>query len=115
MKKVDVLRADGSLLCHADLADGVLTRGRGLLGRAFLKSDEGLLIEPCTSVHTMFMRFPIDVIYLDRDYTVVKVASMPAFRMSFGGRGSKRVLELPLHAIEQKGIFLNEQLTIRPA
>lgn len=48
-------------------------RLRGLLGRKPLEPDEGLLIDPCGSVHTMFMRYPIDIVYLSRDYVVTRV------------------------------------------
>ena len=55
-------------------ADGFLTRGRGLLGRSELSSRQGMLIRPTWSVHTAFMRFAIDVVFLDEDLTVLKIA-----------------------------------------
>jgi hypothetical protein len=112
MKVAEVRRPDGSLLCKAEVADNFLTRGLGLLGRRSLASDGGLLIEPCSSVHTLFMRFPIDVLYLDRENVVVKAASMPAFRLSLGGKEAKKVLELPGGAIESRGVSVGERLTL---
>lgn len=111
MKTVEVRRKDGSLLCRAGLADNMLTRGIGLLGRKSLAEDEGLIIDPCTSVHTWFMRFPIDVLYLDRDNVVVKTASMPTFRFSLGGKGAKKVLELSKDSIRKHAIAPGDQLT----
>jgi len=53
-------------------ADTFLSRLIGLLGHASLPADEGLWIEPCDSVHTFFMRFPIDVAFVDREGTVIR-------------------------------------------
>ncbi|TML60208.1 MAG: DUF192 domain-containing protein, partial [Actinobacteria bacterium] len=48
---------------------------KGLLGRTSLPDGEGLLLKPCGSVHTFFMRFPIDVVFLDRELSVVAVSA----------------------------------------
>jgi uncharacterized membrane protein (UPF0127 family) len=98
------LTADGGTLVHARLADSILTRGRGLLGRRGLASGEGLLIRPCSSVHTWFMRFAIDVVYLDGDGRVIKVVSnLKPWRFS-GGRGAKMALELQAGEAATQGI-----------
>jgi len=55
------------------IADGIWSRFRGLMLRASLPQGQGLLIRPSSSIHTMFMRFPIDVLFLDRQNQVVKV------------------------------------------
>jgi uncharacterized protein len=116
MKTVNISLADGSLLCTAEVADNLRTRGVGLLGRRGLSEKQGLLIQPCTSVHTVFMRFPIDVVYLDAEGLVVKsVQDMRAFRFSLGGKGAKRVLELPSGALAQAGVAPGDRLTIGPA
>lgn len=56
-------------------AQGFGQRARGLLGRAGLEPGEGLWLRPCRQVHTMFMRFAIDAVFLDRDLVVVGVCS----------------------------------------
>jgi uncharacterized membrane protein (UPF0127 family) len=62
-------------------------RGRGLLGRPGLDLDEGLLIMPCSSIHTMFMRFPIDAVFFDRQGLVTKLAvHIKPWRFAWGGR-----------------------------
>jgi uncharacterized membrane protein (UPF0127 family) len=94
MQTVTIDLADGRLLCRARLADSFGTRGIGLLTTKSLAPDEGLLIKPCTSVHTWFMRFTIDVVYLTTDGTVVKTTTLKPWRFSFGGKGAKNVLEL---------------------
>jgi len=67
---------------------------RGLLGRASLAPDEGMLFRPAGSIHTLFMRFPIDVVFCDRELVVLKVVpALPPWR-SAGARGAKVVVEL---------------------
>src|ERR687896_2706384 len=71
-----VVRADELAVCERCLvAETPLSRLRGLLGRAQLASGEGLLIRPTSAIHTYFMRFPIDAVFLDRDLVVVKIVS----------------------------------------
>jgi len=66
-----------------EVADRGATRRKGLLGRDGLAAGEGLWIVPCESVHTFGMRFPIDLIYLDRNRRVKKVRSgVPPWRLS---------------------------------
>src|ERR1039457_1909528 len=75
------------------------TRRKGLLGRESLLPGEGLWIVPCESVHTFFMRFPIDLVYLDRKNTIRKVKSaVGPWRLS-ACFSAHSVLELPAGAI----------------
>ena len=74
MKQRVLLGQERRVVCErCDVADTILTRMRGLLGRRGLPRGQGLLIEPTWSVHTWFMRFPIDVVFLDRDLTVLEL------------------------------------------
>ncbi|MGA3130612.1 MAG: DUF192 domain-containing protein [Terracidiphilus sp.] len=74
-------------------------RRKGLLGRERFLPGEGLWIAPCESVHTFFMRFPIDLVYLDRKHRVKKVRSNVApWRMS-ACFTAHSVLELPAGTI----------------
>jgi uncharacterized membrane protein (UPF0127 family) len=94
------------------LANGFLTRLRGLLGRRGLEPGEGLLLSPSSSVHTLFMRFPIDVVFLDRGLLVVGVsADVRPWRLA-GRRGARHVLELPAGQAEACGIHAGERLTL---
>ena len=69
-------------------------RLRGLLGRTPLTDDEGLLIDPCASIHTLFMAYPIDIVYLRRDLSVVRVVpALPPWRCSLAP-GAALTLEL---------------------
>lgn len=76
-------------------ADSFLRRLRGLMFRGELAAGEGLWIEPCNSVHTHFMRFAIDVLFLDAHGRVLHVMpAMKPWRHSPFVKGSKAVLEL---------------------
>jgi uncharacterized membrane protein (UPF0127 family) len=67
----------------------------GLMGRKRLDEGAGLLLSPCSCVHTAFMRFPIDVVFLDREGIAVKVVSdLKPFRVA-AARGARQALELP--------------------
>ncbi len=85
--------SDRVLAERVSVADNIWSRFWGLMARRHLAEDEGLLIAPCYSVHTMFMRFPIDVIFLDRDDRVLKIAAMKPFRAAVG-RGARSVVEM---------------------
>jgi uncharacterized membrane protein (UPF0127 family) len=72
------------VLAHrVEVADHGATRRKGLLGRDSLPTGQGLWIVPCESVHTFGMRFPIDLVYLDRKKKVKKIRSgVPPWRLS---------------------------------
>lgn len=88
------------------VADTYWTRLRGLLGRAAddFRNGSGLWIVPCHGVHTLGMAFPIDVVYLDREFTVIHVESnLRPWRVGAVRRLATSVLELPcLTAAETK-------------
>jgi hypothetical protein len=83
---------------------------KGLLGRRGLASGEGILLRPAGSIHTAFMRFPIDAVFLDGEGTVLKVErELPAWRAS-ASRGSKAVLELAAGEAERRGVEVGDRL-----
>jgi uncharacterized membrane protein (UPF0127 family) len=76
------------------IADTFTARGLGLLVGAPLKATEGLLIAPCASIHTIGMRYPIDVVFLDAQARILRVCpDVRAGRMRFAPR-ARGVLEL---------------------
>ena len=86
LPQVALANDDGNVVCeHCLLAETALARLRGLLGRSGLSSGEGMLLRPASSIHTAFMRFPIDAVFLDRDDRVLKVARR-AVAVAHGGR-----------------------------
>src|SRR3982751_1924970 len=94
--RTTVTRASDNLLVCNDcvVADSAPTRIRGLLGRASLTSGEGLLLRPCASVHTWFMGFAIDALFLDHDLRVVRIAAELRPGRMAAARKAKAVLEL---------------------
>jgi uncharacterized membrane protein (UPF0127 family) len=95
------LNRDTKLADQLEVAGSGPKRSKGLLGRKGLGSGEGLWIIPCEAVHTFFMQFPIDLVYLDRKHRVKKVsAKVPAWRFS-GCLSAHSVLELPAGTIEK--------------
>ena len=100
---------------RCELADGFFSRFRGLLGRRGLEPGEGLLLSPSSSVHTMFMRFPIDVVFLDRGLKVVGVsAAVRPWRLA-GRKGARHVLELGAGEAVARGISTGERLRLEAA
>lgn len=92
------------------VADTFGARLRGLLGRKALADGEGLLLKPLSSVHTWFMRFPIDVVFLDRELKVVKVIQLPPWRVA-AARGAHAALELAAGAAA--GLAVGTRLEVR--
>ncbi|MGA2877543.1 MAG: DUF192 domain-containing protein [Bryobacteraceae bacterium] len=86
---------DTTLADRALIADNSKTRKTGLLKHTRLERGEGLWITPCEGVHTVGMKFPIDVLFLDKKRKVVKIrAAMPRWRMA-ASLFAHSVLELP--------------------
>jgi len=108
-----VRKEDGTVVCaECIVADSAWTRSKGLLGRASLGDDEGILLRPGSSIHMFFMRFPIDAVFLDRDFRVLRVASdLKPWRMA-SRRGAKAVLELPAGRCARIGVSEGDRLSV---
>ncbi len=108
-----LLTGDGRVVCRqCGVADSLWSRARGLLGRRALSSDQGLLLKPANSVHTAFMRFPIDVVFLDRDLNVLDVLeAVPPWRVK-ARRGARAVLELAAGEAARQGISEADKLEV---
>ncbi len=114
MKKVIVRnKTRDCLLGDAiERADTSQTRRTGLLKRTGLAKGEGLWILPCEGIHTFFMKFPIDVLFLNRKKQVVKaLPSLGPWRLAMSLRG-RSVLELPLGTIRETGTQRGDQIEI---
>jgi uncharacterized protein len=113
VRTVSLKTVAGEVVCqHCLVADSPWSRMRGLLGRQGLESGEGLLLRPTGSVHTFFMGFPIDVVFLSRDGEVLKVArALPAWRTA-GARRAKAVLELAADEADRRGIRVGARLDL---
>jgi uncharacterized membrane protein (UPF0127 family) len=102
---------------HAEVARSFLARGRGLLGRSSLPAGAALVIYPEWSIHMFFMRFPIDVLFVDAGHRVVALhESLPPWHPGAGvapWRG-RYVVELPAGAIRASATAVGDRLEITP-
>jgi uncharacterized membrane protein (UPF0127 family) len=88
------------LVDKLEVAGSGIKRSKGLLGRSGLADGEGLWIVPCEAVHTFFMQFPIDLVYIDRKHRVRKVrSSVPPWRIS-ACLSAHSVVELPAGTVQ---------------
>ena len=111
--EVVVERADGAVVCErCRVADRPLARMKGLLGRSQFAAGEGVLLRPTSSIHTWFMRFPIDAVFLDGDLRVLRIASHVAPWRFAARRGSRAVLELAAGECEQRGLLEGDVLRV---
>lgn len=95
------------------VADTSASRAKGLLGRAGMPEGEGLWIVPCSMIHTFFMRFAIDVLFLDRGLRVVHVAeNLAPWRLSRWIWRSHSVLELAGGSLNNS-VKIGDSLEIR--
>jgi len=100
-----VLTAGGAVVCErCEIPESSFGRARGLLGRDGLEAGEGMLIDRAGSVHMFFMRFPIDVVFLDRDRKVVGVRHGLRPWQVAAARRAVAALELPAGAAAEAGI-----------
>jgi uncharacterized membrane protein (UPF0127 family) len=103
------------LATHMEVADSGPKRNKGLLGRECLSLGEGLWIIPCQAVHTFGMRFPIDLVYLDRKKRIIKLRSeAPPGRLS-ACLSAHSVLELPTGTIRATQSQLGDALEFTSA
>ena len=108
-------RTGEEIAARGILADNPLTRMRGLLGRRSLPAGEAIILMPASSIHTFFMLFSIDVVFLDRDDVVLKlVPNLSTFRFS-GARGSRTVIEMSGRALADVDLKVGDRLTFEPA
>lgn len=112
--RTDSARTPRGDLLVTDLryARSPLPRMRGLLGTSALPPGRGLWLEPAPSVHTCFMRFPIDVVFLGRDRSVVRIAADVGPWRFVGARHARVALELPAGAAARAGLVVGDTLTI---
>jgi len=113
--EVTVARNNGTQVCErCSLADSAPTRLKGLLGRDRLEHGEGMLLRPAPAIHTCFMRFPIDAVFLDRELQVIGVT--PGLRPWRWARqaGARAVLELGAGEADRLGVRPGERLRVSP-
>lgn len=111
-----LMRASKVLLSHLEVADTMWSRNRGLLGRPSLPADHALLILNCNNIHTFFMRFTIDLIFLNRKMEVTKTVSrVKPGRIVLSMLRSSHVIELSEGFLEKNPVTVGEKLHVDPA
>jgi uncharacterized protein len=112
VKIVNVTR-DTVLGEQIEVAETSCTRMVGLLGRSGLEPGAGLLIVPSQAVHTIGMRFAIDVIFINRDRRVLHLQpAMPPYRLTGVHWRARYVLELPSGMIAETSTQVGDQLSL---
>jgi uncharacterized protein len=101
------------IVSNCKIANSFLTRFMGLMGKHEFPNDEGLLIIPCNSIHMCFMKFPIDVVFLDKTNTVLNtIKSIQPWKFSNFVSKAHCVVELPVGAIENSRTEPGDKLDI---
>ncbi len=89
-----LVKKDGRVV-SVPVARTYFSRLRGLMGKASLGEEEGLFLAECSRVHCCFMRFPIDVLYLDFNLRGIEVETLLPWQLGKKVKGACHVLEMP--------------------
>lgn len=101
------------LATEAILADTLFARVKGLLGTKELAKGSGLILKPCNSIHMFFMRYPIDVIFLDAQNKVVGVASnIRPWRLSRVFWKARLAVELPADTVAETRTEVGDEISV---
>ena len=107
-------RTGTAIVTELEIAVDSATRRKGLLGRDRLADSTGIVIAPTNAVHTFFMRFPIDIVFVTRAGRVVKVReSVPARRIAIALRAFA-VVELAAGCAARKGLRTGDVVSVKP-
>ena len=108
-------RTRAAVALDVDIAATRAARRRGLLGRDSLAPTEGLMLAPCKAVHTVGMRFPIDVVFIDGDGRAVRVVpELAPWRIAMSAR-ARAVIELAAGTAKASDIQVGDMLYLAPA
>jgi len=99
------------IIPKVSITENWIERARGLLGRAQLEEGEAMLISPCNSIHTFFMPYAIDVVYLDKKMHILKICSDLSPWSLSGCRTAFMVLELPARAASKNNLQTGMRLS----
>ena len=111
MATLTLRREDGRIVCErVVVADRAHRRMRGLLGRKYLRQGEGMVLRPGWSIHTAFMRFPIDAIFLDADQVVIRIEHEVGPWRTVSCRGAREVVEMAAGESRRRGLEVGDRV-----
>jgi hypothetical protein len=111
MATLTLRREDGRIVCErVVVADRAYRRMRGLLGRKYLRKGEGMVLRPGWSIHTAFMRFPIDAVFLDADQVVIRIEHEVGPWRTVSCRGAREVVELAAGECRRRGLEVGDRV-----
>ena len=108
------LLKDGVVLVHSlETATGLFSRMRGLLGRRTLADGCGMCISPCNSIHTFFMKFPLDLVFLSAEDEVVKTFfGVRPWTMVYAGGRARKVIEVRAGWLSRDALKIGDRITL---
>ena len=110
---IEVKQTKYRICSNLKVANTIFSRLLGLMFKKSMLGFDGLLIDPCNSIHTFFMRFSIDVIFLDSDNRIVKIIhSMKPWKMTWIYFKAKKVLELKAGTLNDN-VSIGDELEIK--
>lgn len=110
--KLKNLNTSKIIVSNTQLANTFFTRLKGLMGTRQLNENSGLLISPCQQVHTHFMQYPLDLVFLDNKFNVLEIVqNIKPWRFSRLIKSAYYVLEVPANSAIEK-IEINHQLKL---
>ena len=100
-------------ISRIEIADSPISRSLGLIGRKDFRDYNGMLLKNANAIHTFFVRFPIDVVFLDRDFKVLKfVEKLSPFHFSPIVWKAKHTLELPQNSIKNHSLKVGDKIDL---
>ena len=107
-----IRRNNDILTTQAQEAKTWVDRLKGLLGKREMNENEALILTPCKGIHTFFMKFPIDAVFIDKKYSIVWLTSLAPNRLSSFYFNAKSVIEFPAGCIQKWNLKIGEILNI---
>jgi uncharacterized protein len=106
-------RTEQVVASAVEVADTRATRRRGLLGRDSIDLASALVLAPCWSIHTAFMRFPIDVVFVNQEGLVMRIAERLGPWRVAAALGAYAAIELAAGAVASRGVAIGDRLYVR--
>ena len=114
MKQIKIINDSSSVVIDGSLADGFITRFRGLMFKKSIPDGWGLMIVPCNQIHMFNMRFPIDVVYISKEGKIVFIdKNVPKGKVCKAVKQAHCVLELNAGTAEGLGLNIGNTLTVQ--